>query len=67
MLGAAYKRDIDDVRESPCLDSNSTISTFHPPILLRLGRKDCVVVAGDQSGFYNPSIVEKAKLKVVRL
>jgi UDP-N-acetyl-D-glucosamine dehydrogenase len=49
VLGIAYKKDIDDVRESPALD---------------IAKADCVVIVTNHSDFDYRALVEKAKLIV---
>jgi UDP-N-acetyl-D-glucosamine dehydrogenase len=74
ILGAAYKKNIDDVRESPALGATVTFSdsfvqkieinggTLESQDVLRSAEKaDCVVIVTDHSGVDYSSVVERCK------
>jgi len=76
VLGVAYKKDIDDLRESPALTIIELLQergaqvAYHDPYFLTvaslddLGSYDCVLIVTDHSEYDYAKIVDQAKLVV---
>jgi UDP-N-acetyl-D-glucosamine dehydrogenase len=72
VVGVAYKRDIDDIRESPALDVIELLSRkgarvdYHDPYVptLRIGDYDAVVILTDHSAIDYGRLVQESRLVV---
>jgi UDP-N-acetyl-D-glucosamine dehydrogenase len=68
VLGAAYKRNVDDVRESPALDIISLLQhrgadvVYHDPHVQRVRLEDSAVM---ESSLYSDKLLEDADCVVI--
>jgi UDP-N-acetyl-D-glucosamine dehydrogenase len=63
VVGASYKRDIDDVRESPALDILLLLER-HGAVVSYTANADCVVIVTDHSAFDYKKLVADSQLIV---